>query len=439
MHASHDDLDPSTARACVLLSAHTGPDFTAGAAAALLDMGVGTARDLIAVLAGAGLLIETTPDRWHVSRAAREGAEGLATISDVAGELTAATGRVIDYYLRGSAAADLLINPGRLRIAATFGLPALNRPAHPSPAAALAWCDVELANLLQAQRTAADHGRHALAWQFADTLWGWCTHRHRYADWASLCEIAIESAHLCGDARAEVMAAVRLASCQLAAADVPTAATIARRAIATAWASGDRAGEGSAHEHAAMCALATSDYATAIEHCTRGLACWRRITGHRRPEALLERLLGRAYAGLGDRQQAAVHLDTALGIFEDLGERYHAARTRYYIATTRLASSPDSEHASEAITLLEHARPLLRAEDHPSSLADLLISLADAYLRAGNPSLASACLQEATALHLQLNLPPAHPARARASAVASQLAAASNQPPHRATPGNQAP
>lgn len=439
MHASHDDLDSSTARACVLLSAHTGPGFTAGAAAALLDMGAGTVRDLIAALTEAGLLIEITPGRWHVPRAAREGAQGPATFSDATGELTAATGRVIDYYLRGSAAADLLINPGRLRIAAAFALPALNRPAHPSPAAALAWCDTELANLLQAQRTAAGHGLHALAWQFADTMWGWCTHRQRIDEWAALCETAIDSAHLCGDARAEVMAAVRLASCQLAAGDTPAAATIARRAIATAWANGDRAGKGSAHEHAAMCALATSDYATAIEHCTRGLACWRRITGHRRPEALLERLLGRAYAGLGDYQQATVHLDTALGIFEDLGERYHAARTQHYIATIHLASSPGSEHASEAITLLEHARPLLRAEDHPLSLADLLTSLADAYLRAGNPGPASACLQEATALHLQLNLPPAHPARARASAITRQLAATSNQPPHSAAPCDRAP
>lgn len=430
MHASHDP-DSSAAQACLLLSAHTGPDFTTGAAAALLDTDTSTAGELIATLTGAGLLIETSPARWHAPRSGDHG-ERLASSGDAAMDLHAATARGIDYYLRGSAAADLLINPGRLRIAAAFGLPALNRPAHAGPAEALAWCDTEQANLLHAQHTAASHGLHSLAWQFADTLWGWCTRRHRYPEWAALCETALDSAHLCGDARAEVLAAVRLASCHIASGDTPAAATISQRAIQIAWANGDRAGEGSACEHAAMCALADGNYPAAIMHCNRGLACWQRITGHRRPEALLERLLGRAYAALGDHQQAAVHLDTALAIFTDLGERYHSARTQYYIAATRLAASPSSEHPAEVITLLEQARPLLRAEDHPLSLADLLLALADAHTRAGDTGQANACLQEATALHLRLNLPPAHPARAAASTIARHLATSpsSEQPPH---------
>jgi 23S rRNA A1618 N6-methylase RlmF len=82
---------------------------------------------------------------------------------------------VIDYYLRGSAAADLLVLPGRLQIAAAFGLPLCNPPAYASPAEALAWCDSEQANLLAAQEAAARSGLHATTWQFGDTLWGWCT------------------------------------------------------------------------------------------------------------------------------------------------------------------------------------------------------------------------------------------------------------------------
>ena len=82
----------------------------------------------------------------------------------------------------------------------------------------------------------------------------------------------------------------------------------------------------------------------------RGLACWRHISSHQRPEALLHRLLGRAHAGLGHHQQAAAHLDTALAIFTDLGERYNSARTQYYIATTHLASNPGPAETGEAIT-----------------------------------------------------------------------------------------
>jgi hypothetical protein len=58
-----------------------------------------------------------------------------------------------------------------LRIAAASALPGRDQPAHASPAAALAWCDTEQANLLHAQQAATDNERHDLSWQFADTLW----------------------------------------------------------------------------------------------------------------------------------------------------------------------------------------------------------------------------------------------------------------------------
>ena len=49
MTARFDARNPDTARACRLLSLHTGPGFTADAAAALLDTDTGT----------------TAPMGWH--------------------------------------------------------------------------------------------------------------------------------------------------------------------------------------------------------------------------------------------------------------------------------------------------------------------------------------------------------------------------------------
>jgi tetratricopeptide (TPR) repeat protein len=428
MHTSYDELDPSTARTYRLLSLHTGPDFTAGAAAALLDTDTSTAGRLITGLAEQDLLAHASPGRWHFPGLTGQHARDMATTHDTPDDRAAATARVIDYYLRGSAAADLLVAPGRLRIAAAFALPIIHPPAYNSPAAALAWHDTELANLLQAQQSALAFKLYSLGWQFIDTAWGWCRHRANYPAWEDLAQTAIESAHACGDARAEVLATIRLASCHLAQGNTTAATPLTARAIQTARTNGDRAGEGSACEHAAMGALAASDYPSAIKHCTRGLDCWRRVSSHRRPEALLHRLLGRAHAGLGDHHQAAAHLDTALGIFTDLGERYHSARTQYYIATTRLASSPSPGDIEEAITQLEQARPLLQAEDHPLALSELLTTLADAYSRIGKTSQATACTQEATTLQQQLNLPANHPARTRTSALASQLTASKQAP-----------
>jgi len=421
MQTSYDNLGQDTARAYRLLSLHTGPDFTIQAAAALLDTDTGTAGQLITALAEASLLQETAPGRWGYRDQAREHALETARRFEPGPERDAAIGRVIEYYLRASAAADLLILPGRWRIAAAYGLPRLNPPAYATTAEALAWADSEQASLLQAQETAARLGQHTLAWQFADTMWGWAGHRHDYPVWEAICRTAAESAIACGDPRAEVFSLVRLASCHLGQGQVEHALGLYEQAIRTAWASGDRAGEGSAREGAAICALETGDYQYALFHSNRGLQCWRSITAHERAEALMERMLGRAHAGLGDYQEAAARLDTALAIFTRLEERYHTARTLYVIAETLLAAGPGNENTAEAITLLGQARPLMEAEDHPLSLSEILIVLGQAHARAGDTSSARAALAEAATLQDQIGLPAAHPARERASALASTL------------------
>jgi Flp pilus assembly protein TadD len=150
------------------------------------------------------------------------------------------------------------------------------------------------------------------------------------------------------------------------------------------------------------------------------LDCWRRITSHRRAEAIVHRQLGRALSNLGRAGEADEHLHTALAIFTELGENYHQARTLYIIAMTRLAGG-QPEQAIEAISRLERARPLMEAEDHPLSLSELLTALAVAYERTGDEEQARACVDHAAELQQQLNLPDSHPARAQTIVTASQL------------------
>jgi len=271
LDASYRALDAETARAYRLLAASPGPDVTVPAAAALLDADELDGRRLAAALTAAGLLEEHVPGRWRYPGPARDHAAGLAALHDTAAGTGAAVARGIDYYLRGSAAADLLVLPGRLRIAAAFGLPALDPPAFETTAAALAWCDAEKAGLLAAQEAAVALELHAAAWQFADTLHGWNAYRHDYQAWQAVCEQAVASARACGDARADVWCSVRLAACHIASGDLAAAARVAEDAAGTAWANGDRAGEGSASEHAGMCALASGRAEDAVAHFTRAL------------------------------------------------------------------------------------------------------------------------------------------------------------------------
>jgi tetratricopeptide (TPR) repeat protein len=420
LDASYRALDAETARAYRLLATSPGPDLTVPAAAALLDADEPAAGQLAVALATASLLEETAPGRWRYHDLAREHAASLAAQDDTAAERKAATARVIDYYLRGSAAADLLVLPGRLRIAAAFGLPILNPPAFATTADALAWCDAEQAGLLEAQKSAAALGLHTAAWQFADTMYGWSTHRHDYAAWQAVCEQAISSARACWDARAEVFCAIRLVLCHVSGGDLSAATPVAEQAVRTAWANGDRAGEGSAREHAGVCAMASGRNEDAVTHFTRALDCWGRITSHRRAEAIVHRQLGRALHGLGRDEEADEHLTAALAMFSELGESYHQARTLYVIALSRLADD-QPEAAFDAASRLERALPLMEAEDHPLSLSELLTALAVAYGRTGNEEQARACVDRAAELQQKLNLPDSHPARAQTSFTASQL------------------
>jgi len=413
-------LDAGTARAYRLLATCPGTDITVPAAAALLDADEPAAGQIAAALAAASLIEETTPGRWRYHDLAREHAASLAARHDTDAERNAATARVIDYYLHGSAAADLLVLPGRLRLAPAFALPALNPPAFATTADALAWCDAEQAGLLEAQQAAAALGLHAAAWQFGDTLYGWATHRHDYAAWQAICEQAIASAQACGDARAEVFCAIRLVSCHVARGDTAAATPVAQEAIRTAWANGDRAGEGSAREHAGVCAMASGRDEDAVAHFTRAHDCWRRITSHPRAEAIIHRQLGRALSNLGRADEADQHLKTALTLFTELGENYHQARTLYVIGMTRLASG-QPQQAVEALSRLERALPLMEAEDHPLSLSELLTALAVAHARNGHTQQARACLGRAEELQQRLNLPDTHPARVQTSFTASQI------------------
>jgi hypothetical protein len=203
-----------------------------------------------------------------------------------------------------------------------------------------------------ATHTHVDTPRAETTLQFADTLRGWSTHRHDYTAWQAICEQAIASARACADARAEVFCAIQLVSCHIARGDLAAATPVAGEAVQTAWANGDRAGEGSAREHAGICAMASGRDEDAIAHFTRGLDCWRRITSHRRAEAIIHRQLGRALYSLGRAGEADEHLNMALAIFTELGESYHQARTLYVIAIYKLGGGTP-EAAPEAISLLE--------------------------------------------------------------------------------------
>ncbi|GAB3822091.1 AfsR/SARP family transcriptional regulator [Kribbella italica] len=183
-------LDPQLARLFALLGHVTGPDLTAAAAGALLDVPESTASQLLQQLTEASLLEEHHTGRYRLHDLLRSYAEELAPQYDGS---SAARHRLLDNYLDGlgrAAAAFATSNAGLLR-----PLPA---SAPPADDVALAWLDSERPNLVAATLDAARRGPHETAWLLAERLILYFGGRGLADDWRSTAEAGLRAAEAAG-------------------------------------------------------------------------------------------------------------------------------------------------------------------------------------------------------------------------------------------------
>ena len=96
-----------------LLGLHPGHDIGVHAAASLAGLPSGQARQCLADLAHANLLIETAPGRYSLHDLLRAYATELTHWHDDEQQRQAALHRVLDYYLHAAHKAAALLNPHR--------------------------------------------------------------------------------------------------------------------------------------------------------------------------------------------------------------------------------------------------------------------------------------------------------------------------------------
>ncbi len=414
VEASYEALSPAVARAYRLLAHWPGLDLTIPAAAAALDTNLTEASAILDALAAVNLVMDIDEGRYRFRNQARDHARGKVGNDKAATNCAAASARIVSYYLHASAAADLIVLPRRLRLAPAFFLPAHQHSAVNDRIMALEWGDAEVPNLVDAQETAQNLGLHALAWQFADTFWGWLSHRQDYPAWETICQRALTSAQACADLRAQAFVHVRLANNRLTFGSYDDAWMHTNSALTAASTAGDYIGRASAHEHAGMIHLAEDRPEHAIAEFESALTCYDRAGGYPRGDAIIHQHLGRAKAGLGEYDLAAGHFQTALKTFKDLGETYERARTLLAMAQARLAA--DDPHT--AIILLQQCLPPIQDQGHVLGLAETLMIAAEAYAAAGQPGTARGHLGEALRTYQRSGIPVDHPGHAHARAVA---------------------
>jgi DNA-binding SARP family transcriptional activator len=194
---SHAALRPEPRRLFGLLGLVPGPDFTAGAAAALLgDVHAERAEHLLETLANASLIQCHAAGRYHFHDLLRLYAAELAQADP--GVLNAWR-RLCRWYLATAAEAARFDYGGPLQLAR----PARARHRFADGDAAQAWLDAERANLVAAVARAADSGPHRLAWQLADTLGPYLQRQQHRRAWRATATAGLRAAEAAGDPLAE--------------------------------------------------------------------------------------------------------------------------------------------------------------------------------------------------------------------------------------------
>jgi DNA-binding SARP family transcriptional activator len=208
---SFTSLPPSTdkqgidpARAFRLLGLWQGPSISAVAAAALFGVPEYSAEDALEVLVDTHLLESVTTDRYRFHDLLRVYAAERAADDLLAAERAAAVTRLLTWYMRTAGAAATAVSPRRFNI--PVGGPDEDdvRPlAFATADEALAWYDSERANLVSATRQAAGSGQHDIAWRLPTPLFMIFESRGNWADCIATHRIALDSARLAGNRRAE--------------------------------------------------------------------------------------------------------------------------------------------------------------------------------------------------------------------------------------------
>jgi len=270
-------LTTEQARVFALVGIAPSQDIGLPATAALTALSTKQARAVLRELENASLVQQHTPGRYRMHDLIRRYAADQADRELCAEARTAASRRLVDFYLRTAHAGDRLLYPQRDPI--DIGPSAGGTPLASSDAKeALHWFDVEYPCLVAAQQLAATHGWDTAVWQLAWTLDTFHYRRHlhdRVACW-----------------RAGLAAVQRL---------------------------GDSANQVRAHRHLGDAYARTGNYGEGLHHLTRALELAEK-TDDQRAQAHTHFNLSWAWNEQGDGRQALVHITAALRLFQALGD-----------------------------------------------------------------------------------------------------------------------
>lgn len=327
-----------TRRMYRLLGLIPGADFGVPAAAAMAGVEEEMAADVLDTLVGANLLDETEHERYHFHDLLRLHARGKAEQEEPETERQAALGRLLAWYLRTAAAADLTILPGRWRLGTAYTArhaDSIDREAFQDSEAALAWLELERSNLIALIEQAADQDEHETAWQICEAMWPLFLLRKHYQAWFEAHRLGLKAARACANRRAEARMLVALGYAHLSLGNYDAAVRDCTEALSIDEATDHLLGQASALEYLGIAALRTGHPEPAITYFTRAREIDEQVN-HPRGVAMMRRHIGDAHAQAGRYAAALEEFTHALDFFSTHHEPYHEARTLTRLGRTHL-------------------------------------------------------------------------------------------------------
>jgi tetratricopeptide (TPR) repeat protein/transcriptional regulator with XRE-family HTH domain len=425
-------LSEPAARMFRLLGLHPGPDTTAAAAASLVGVPPGQARQALAELASAHMITEYVPGRYAFHDLLRAYAEEQAARHDSDTTRHAAVHRILDHYLH--TAASLLLHPHRNPVTLGRPQPQVRPEELTGRQQALEWFQAERQVLLAAISQAADSGFGTHAWQLpwaAAMFFDW---QGYWQEMAATQQVALAAARGLGDRDGQFQACRFLGRARMLLGSYAEADTHLAEALDLGRQLGSGILQARVHVDLAVASERQGRHGDGLCHAEQALLLFR-AAGHRWGEALARDQAGWIYARLGAYQEALEYCGQALAVHRELGNKAGQGIT---LDSLGYAHHHLGHHA-EAIACYQQAIDVLGDDGYLQLRANALVHLGDACQATGGNAAARRAWQQALAILDNLHHPAASQVRGKLGTAATVGAAPSGRQAREHAPAETQP
>jgi tetratricopeptide (TPR) repeat protein len=322
----------------------------------------------------------------------------------------AALGRLLDYLLHSSHAAQLLLHPN-------FPAPepgVMRSGVTPEKLAdyqrAMAWFAVERQVLQAAVGYAPEHGFHAQAWRLALTLQQFYRRQGYFYDWATTMRSALLATLDAGDLAGQAQVRRSLAdACHLLGEDAEAIAELER---ARQLSSETNCPVEDAYLHSIFGAILANQgtYDEAVGHYQDAFALYQRAD-HRTGQAYALEAIGGCYGRQGRHDEATGVVHDAIMAYRDLGDVNGEGDCWLRLGDSHALLGENEQ----SIACYRRAVGLLRELGNRADEAGALISLGESALASGELGQAREAWETASIILNELGLPSALDVRRRLS------------------------